>query len=102
MLQNGSDSAHCQSDAIDPQQSHANRHPVIRVGSTVLRRKVICPNCPAPFFKKFCFSEIANQPTSSAVSPHQKGRIADVTDAGRDAVDAAASGVRWSQGGLLP
>src|ERR1700730_902580 len=39
---------------------------------------------------------------STAVSSHSKGRIAIVTNAGRDAVDAAASDVRsGSQGGLL-
>jgi hypothetical protein len=44
--------------------------------------------CPAPFAKTFPFSFAANRFISAAVSFHQKGRLAIVTNAGRDAVDA--------------
>jgi len=39
---------------------------------------------------------------SSAVQPRQEGRIAIVTDAGLDAVDAAASGAIVVAGRVLP
>src|SRR5439155_26658317 len=56
--------------------------------------------CPAPFAKIFLFSPEANQFTDSCRLVPLEGRIAIVTDAGRDAVDAAASGdVRGWQGG---
>jgi hypothetical protein len=55
-----------------------------------------------PSQKYSAFPKTQITPITSAVSTHQKGRIAIVTDAGRDAVDAAASGVQLgSQGGLL-
>jgi hypothetical protein len=39
--------------------------------------------------------------TTRAIPSRMRGRIAIVTDAGWDAVDAAASGAQWqSQGGL--
>src|SRR5258705_12371059 len=43
-----------------------------------------------PFAKIFLFSSDPNQFTDSPVSFRQEGRIAIVTNAGRDAVDAAA------------
>ena len=56
--------------------------------------------CPAPFAKIFLFSPEANQFTDSHRLVPLEGRIAIVTDAGLDAVDAAASGdVRGWQGG---
>src|SRR5437867_10728263 len=56
--------------------------------------------CPAPFAKIFLFSPEANQFTDSHRLVPLEGRIAIVTDAGRDAVDARAPGdVRGWQGG---
>src|SRR6266496_5630398 len=56
--------------------------------------------CPAPFAKIFLFRPEANQFTDSHRPVPLEGRIAIVTDAGRDAVDARASGdVRGWQGG---
>ena len=56
--------------------------------------------CPAPFAKIFLFRPEANQFTDSHRLVPLEGRIAIVTDAGRDAVDARASGdVRGWQGG---
>src|SRR5712692_7395267 len=57
-------------------------------------------SCPAPFAKIFRFRPDPNQiHNSRRLVPHE-GRIAIVTDAGRDAVDAAASGdARGWQGG---
>jgi len=58
--------------------------------------------CPAPFAKIFLFRPEANQFTDSHRLVPLEGRITIVTDAGRDAVDAAASGdVREWQGGLM-
>jgi hypothetical protein len=46
--------------------------------------------CPAPFEKIFCFSEITNHPITPAVHPTE-GRIAIVTDAGLDVMDAGCA-----------
>src|SRR5207244_6637455 len=46
--------------------------------------------CQGPFAKIFLFSSDPNQVSDSPVSFRQEGRIAIVTNAGRDAVDAAA------------
>ena len=46
--------------------------------------------CPAPFAKIFWFSESPNQSISPAILFHSEGRFANVTDAGRGAVDATA------------
>ena len=52
------------------------------------------PNyCPAPFAKIFRFPFHPNQIYIVSRPTPLEGRIAIVTDAGRDAVDAAASGV---------
>jgi hypothetical protein len=45
---------------------------------------------PAPFEKIFWFSEVANHFISTAVPSQTEGRLAIVTNAGRDAVDALA------------
>jgi len=45
-------------------------------------------HCPASFAKTFPFSFGANHFISTAVSSHQEGRLAIVTNAGRDAMDA--------------
>src|SRR5439155_11551028 len=56
--------------------------------------------CPAPFAKIFRFRPEANQFTDLPRLVPLEGRIAIVTSAGRDAVDARASGdVRGWQGG---
>jgi hypothetical protein len=44
--------------------------------------------CPAQLSKTFPFSLDANHFISAAVSSHQEGRLAIVTNAGRDAMDA--------------
>jgi hypothetical protein len=44
--------------------------------------------CPALLAKIFPFSLGANHFISAAVSSHQEGRLAIVTNAGRDAMDA--------------
>jgi hypothetical protein len=46
---------------------------------------------PAPFAKIFLFSPNPNHRHIEPVSSHLKGRIAIVTDAGRDAVDATCA-----------
>jgi hypothetical protein len=46
--------------------------------------------CPAPFTKIFWFSENPNQSISVAILFHSEGRFANVTNAGRGAVDATA------------
>ncbi|MDP3074478.1 hypothetical protein [Bradyrhizobium sp.] len=46
--------------------------------------------CQAPRAKIFLFYRIENQAISLRIPSHQEGRFANVTDAGRDAVDAAA------------
>src|SRR6267142_5351002 len=57
--------------------------------------------CPAPFAKIFPFAPDPNQFTESRrLVPHE-GRIAIVTDAGRDAVDARASGAQWQSQGEM-
>ena len=57
-------------------------------------------SCLAPLEKIFCFRFDPNQFTDSHRPVPLEGRIAIVTNAGRDAVDAAASGdVRGWQGG---
>src|SRR2546430_14546529 len=45
---------------------------------------------PAPFAKIFCFAPEANQFTDSRRPVPKEGRLAIVTNAGRDAMDAAA------------
>jgi len=53
--------------------------------------------CPVPFAKIFLFSPDPNQlHIPSRLVPHE-GRIAIVTDAGRDAVDARASGAHGNR-----
>jgi hypothetical protein len=47
-------------------------------------------SCPAPWQKIFWFSEDANQLYILAVPSQTEGRLAIVTNAGRDAVDADA------------
>src|SRR6266581_1395995 len=47
--------------------------------------------CPAPFAKIFLFRPEANQFTESCRLVPLEGRIAIVTDAGRDAVDAGSA-----------
>ena len=59
-------------------------------------------SCLAPLEKIFCFVPDPNQFTDLHRPVPLEGRIAIVTDAGRDAVDAAASGdVRGWQGGSI-
>ena len=53
---------------------------------------------PAPLAKIFLFSADPNHRYIRCRLVPNKGRIAIVTDAGWDAVDAAASGVRWVAG----
>jgi hypothetical protein len=58
------------------------------------RRANHCPTasaaCPAPFEKIFCFSEYPNHFIFPAILFHSEGRFANVTNAGRGAVDVAA------------
>src|SRR3954451_7082280 len=61
----------------------------------------ITRSCPAPFAKIFRFPIYPNQFYDRRRPIPKEGRIAIVTDAGLDAVDAAASGAQMcSQGGL--
>jgi hypothetical protein len=54
------------------------------------------------YLQKYILSRFTQiSPRTPAVSSH-KGRIAIVTDAGRDAVDAAALGARWDRGAGFP
>jgi hypothetical protein len=48
------------------------------------------PACQSHLEKIFCFSEIANHPITPAVHP-TKGRIAIVTNAGLDVMDAGCA-----------
>jgi hypothetical protein len=57
--------------------------------------------CPAPFAKIFPFSPNPNQIYIVSRPTPLEGRIAIVTDAGRDAVDAAASGTCVITGRVL-
>jgi hypothetical protein len=57
---------------------------------------------PASFKKIFRFRLRANHRYHSGHPPRQEGRIAIVTDAGLDAVDAAASGAIVVAGRVLP
>src|SRR6266404_1362470 len=50
---------------------------------------------PAPFAKIFPFASEANQFTESCRLVPLEGRIAIVTDAGRDAVDAGSARDEW-------
>jgi hypothetical protein len=62
----------------------------------------ISKSCPAPFAKIFPFPPDPNQIYMHRRPTPLEGRIAIVTDAGLDAVDAAASGdVRGWQGGSI-
>jgi len=47
--------------------------------------------CPAPFAKIFCFAHDPNQFTDSRRPVPQEGRLAIVTNAGRDAVDVGSA-----------
>ena len=57
--------------------------------------------CPAPLAKRISFSPDPNQIYIHCRPVPREGRIAIVTDVGRDAVDAAASGVRRDRTGGL-
>jgi hypothetical protein len=56
--------------------------------------------CQAPKSKIFLFSFYPNQMHIQGVPPTE-GRIAIVTDAGWDAVDARASGAQWQSQGEM-
>jgi hypothetical protein len=56
--------------------------------------------CPAPFAKIFCFAPDPNHFHNSRRPVPQRG-VAHVTNAGRDAVDAAASGEQWRAGRMM-
>jgi hypothetical protein len=61
----------------------------------------ISKNCPALFQKIFRFTADPNQLYKPRRPIPNKGRVAIVTNAGWDAVDAAASGAQvCSQGGF--
>jgi hypothetical protein len=63
---------------------------------------VVANSCPAPFAKIFRFPLWPNHLYIPRRPTPLEGRIAIVTDAGRDAVDAAASGdARGWQGGSI-
>src|SRR5437868_10781775 len=63
------------------------------------QRDLGCPAAPSKIFRLTCR---ANQFYQLAVSSRQEGRIAIVTNAGWDAVDAAASGAQMeSQGRFI-
>jgi hypothetical protein len=59
-------------------------------------------SCQAPKSKIYRFLRRPNHRYHSARPPRQEGRIAIVTDAGLDAVDAAASGAIVVAGRVLP
>jgi hypothetical protein len=59
-------------------------------------------SCQAPESKINCFRRCPNHRYHSRHPPRQEGRIAIVTDAGLDAVDAAASGAIVIAGRVLP
>jgi hypothetical protein len=58
-------------------------------------------SCQAPKSKIFRFAPDANQLHIRAVLSHREGRIAIVTDAGRDAVDVRAPGAQWQSQGEM-
>ena len=60
------------------------------------------PTSPASSEKTFSFLRRANHRYHFAHPPRQEGRIAIVTDAGLDVVDAAASGAIVVAGRVLP
>ena len=60
------------------------------------------PTRPAPSEKTFRYRRRANHRYPFGHPPRQEGRIAIVTDAGLDAVDAAASGAMVVAGRVLP
>jgi hypothetical protein len=63
---------------------------------------LVFPGCPAPERKIFPFPFCSKQGIRSFVSFHHKGRIAIVTDAEWDAMDAAVSRVAMTwQGGPI-
>jgi len=57
--------------------------------------------CPVPFAKIFLFSADPNQLHIPSRLVPKEGRIAIVTDAGRDAVDARVSGAQWQSQGEM-
>ena len=57
--------------------------------------------CPVLLAKIFSFAPDPNQFTESCRPVPTEGRIAIVTDAGRDAVDARASGAQWQSQGEM-
>src|SRR3981189_2759682 len=64
-----------------------------------LARRAACGRAwPAPFAKIFHFTRRANHLYKFAHPTPSEGRIAIVTDAGRDSVDAAASGAKRDAG----
>ena len=58
-------------------------------------------SCQALFAKIFCFAPDPNQFTDSPRLVPQEGRSRVVTNAGRDAVDARASGAQWQSQGEM-
>jgi hypothetical protein len=58
-------------------------------------------SCPVPSAKIFPFAPDPNQTYINCRPVPHKGRLAIVTNAGRDAVDARASGAQWQSQGEL-
>src|SRR6266436_3937808 len=72
----------------------------IKPGRFVERDQSDLP-CPVPVAKIFLFSADPNQLHIPSRLVPKEGRIAIVTDAGRDAVDARASGAQWQSQGEM-
>src|SRR6266849_1621589 len=80
----------------------AERVKLLNRFNRIARRANHLISCPAPFAKIFRFAPDPNHFYIPCRLVPNEGRIAIVTDAGRDAVDAAASGdVRGWQGGSI-
>src|SRR6202043_2256944 len=82
---------------------NVRRDEAFSCASSAAAADVICPTGALLNFlsqKYSVFPKTQITAISNAVSSHQKGRLAIVTDAGRDAVDAAASGVRRDRRGI--
>jgi hypothetical protein len=66
----------------------ASGTPAVIRANHFMKNRSDLPTCQVSFLKIFCFPEMPNHPKAFSILSRQKGRCANVSNAGRDAMDA--------------